>query len=221
MTPSTVEQLAIVVLLVLPGTTYLFARERLLGVREAEQDTGNRFLRAIGVGVLLDTLYLIAAGPGLVALLRGRGATPLAGLTEQPRAAGLWLLLLIIVAPTLLAWAEARWVRRRRPARHDRTPTAWDALFQNRGPCFVRIRLKNGGWAGGWYGSRSRASAYPQPGDLFLESQYRMKPDGSFGPRIPGTGGLYVKTADIDLLEILEPRARPEEGAADAQPRPR
>ncbi|MGW7528861.1 DUF6338 family protein [Streptomyces sp. NPDC054783] len=206
MTPSTAQQLAILVLLILPGTSYLFARERLLGIREAEQEVSNRFLRALGVGVLLDAAYLIAAGPQLVRLLRGDGKEPLSGVADRPRAAGLWLLLLVVVLPTLVAWAEARWVRRRRAAVHDRTPTAWDALFQDRGACFVRVRLKNGGWAGGWYGTRSRASAYPQPGDLYLESQYRMEPDGAFGPRMPGTGGLYIRAADLDLLEIHEPR---------------
>ncbi|MEW2528491.1 DUF6338 family protein [Streptomyces sp. NPDC047071] len=208
MTPGTVQQLAIVVLLVLPGTTYLFAREGFLGIREAEQESGNRILRALGVGVLLDTVYLMAAGPQLVRLLRGGGTTALAGVADRPRAFGLCLLLLAVAVPALLARVEARWTRRRRAALHERTPTAWDALFQDRGACFVRVRLKNGGWAGGWYGTRSRASAYPQPGDLFLESQYRMEADGAFGPRLPGTGGLYVRATDLDLVEIYEPRRR-------------
>ncbi|MFF7240166.1 DUF6338 family protein [Streptomyces collinus] len=214
MTPSTVQQLAILVLLVLPGTSYLFARERLLGIREAEQEVNNRFLRALAVGVLLDSAYLITAGPHLVRLLRGGGKGPLTGVAEQPRETGLWLLLLIVVVPTLVAWAEAYWIRRRRAAVYEGTPTAWDALFQGRGACFVRVRLKNGGWAGGWYGSRSRASAYPQPGDLYLQSQYRMEPDGTFGPRMSGTAGLYVRAADVDLLEFHEPR-RDTRGDAD------
>ncbi|WP_078868919.1 DUF6338 family protein [Streptomyces sp. NRRL B-1347] len=208
MTPGTVQQLAIVVLLVLPGTTYLFAREGFLGIREAEQESGNRILRALGVGVLLDTVYLIAAGPQLVRLLRGDRKAPLAGVGDHPRVFGLCLLLLAVAVPALVALVEARWVRRRRAALHERTPTAWDALFQDRGVCYVRVRLKNGGWAGGWYGTRSRASAYPQPGDLFLESQYRMEADGSFGPRLPQTGGLYVRASDLDLVEIYEPRRR-------------
>ncbi|MET8170082.1 DUF6338 family protein [Streptomyces sp. NPDC005329] len=209
MTPSTVQQLAILVLLVLPGTSYLFARERLLGVREAEQEATNRFLRALGVGVLLDAVYLIAAGPQLVRLLRGDGAGSLAGVVDRPRAVGLWLLLLVVVLPTLVAWAEAARVRRRRAAVLDhQAPTAWDAVFMDRGACFVRVRLKNGGWAGGWYGTRSRASIYPQPGDLFLESQYHMEPGGAFGPRMPGTGGLYLRAADVDLVEFYEPRPR-------------
>ncbi|MFJ5779478.1 DUF6338 family protein [Streptomyces sp. NPDC093094] len=214
MTPTTVQQLAILVLLVLPGTSYLFARERLLGVREAEQEVNNRLLRALTVGFLLDAAYLISAGPHLVRLLRGRGKGPLAGVAEQPREAGLWLLCLVVVVPALVAWAEAYWVRRRRAAVHEETPTAWDALFQDRGACFVRVRLKNGGWAGGWYGARSRSSTYPQPGDLYLESQYRMEPDGTFGARMSGTAGLYVRAADVDVLEFHEPR-RVTRGEAD------
>jgi hypothetical protein len=203
-TPSTVERLTILVLLILPGTTYLFARERLLGIREPEQDATNRFLRALGVGITLDALYLTAAGPQLVALFRGPSPGPLAGLLEQPRAAGLALLLLLVVIPTLVARGEAFWIRRKRRARHDRTPTAWDGIFQDRGPCFVRARLRSGNWAGGWYGERSRASAYPQAGDLFLQSQYHLMPDGTFGDRVTGSAGLYLRASDIDVLEILE-----------------
>ncbi|MEV5433425.1 DUF6338 family protein [Streptomyces sp. NPDC052701] len=214
MTPGTVQQLTIVVLLILPGTSYLFAGERLLGIREAEQEAANCLLRALGMGILLDAAYLIGAGPQLVRLLRGRGRTPLSGVAEHPRAVGLFVLVLVVAVPTSLAWAQAHWIRRRRAALHDHTPTAWDALFQDRGACFVRVRLKNGGWVGGWYGARSRASAYPREGDLFLESQYRMGPDGSFGARLPSTGGLYLRAADVDLVEIYEPR-RPPQGDTD------
>jgi hypothetical protein len=66
------------------------------------------------------------------------------------------------------------------------------------------VRIKDGTWIGGWYGSKSNASAYPQARDLFLESQYMMKPDGTFEGRVLNTGGLYIPAADISHLEIVE-----------------
>jgi Family of unknown function (DUF6338) len=57
---------------------------------------------------------------------------------------------------------------------------------------------------GGWYGRRSRASAYPNPPDLYLESAYVMGNDGSFGPRVQATGGVYVNMTDVEVLEFVE-----------------
>lgn len=209
--PSTGTQLIILVLLVLPGASYLFARERLLGPREAESEPGNRLLRLIAIGALLDGAYLAVAGPALVRLVRGDGRGPFAGIVAHPRPAGLTGLLLVIVIPVVLARAEATLVRRRRRARYEASPTAWDAVFRDLGSSYIRVRLKDGGWAGGWYGSRSAASAYPAPGDLFLESQHRMAADGTFGARMDDTRGVYVKAADIDLLEIHGPPEAPDD----------
>lgn len=199
------------VLLVLPGASYMFTREQLLGVREAEVETGYRLLRLIVVGTLLDAVYLAAAGPTLVPLVGGIGKDKagFAGIVAHPRMAGLTALLLLICLPAAFAALEASLIRRRRRARYTASPTAWDAIFRDRGSCFVRVHLKGGAWAGGWFGARSAASAYPAPGDLFLESQYRLTNDGTFGPRLDDTGGIYFRAADIDVLEIYEPARKP------------
>ncbi|MFD6797487.1 DUF6338 family protein [Streptomyces cyaneofuscatus] len=213
MVPGTVGQLAILLVLVLPGVFYQAVRERLRGALASEQEPQNRLVRAIAASALLDTLYAVVAGPWLVRLLAGGGEGPVAGVLRQPRQAGLAALLLIVVVPSALAWAEAAWGSRRAVARYEPTPTAWDALFTGRGSCFVRVRLRSGLWVGGWLGSRSAVSAYPQPGDLYLQAQYRMGPDGSFLGRMPGTGGVYVRAADVEVLELLLPPAGADGGS--------
>ncbi|WP_405763326.1 MULTISPECIES: DUF6338 family protein [unclassified Streptomyces] len=222
MVPGTVQQLAILLVLVLPGVFYQAVREHLRGAVAAEQEPQNRIVRAIAAGALLDTVYAVVAGPRLVGLLTGDGAGPLAGVMKHPRQAGLAALLLVVVVPAGIARAESAWGRRRRRARYEPTPTAWDALFRDRGSCFVRVRLKSGLWVGGWLGAQSAVSAFPQPGDLYLQSQYRMAPDGRFLGRVPDTGGVYLRAADIDVLEVLLPPGpqagatpAPEGGAAD------
>jgi len=40
---------------------------------------------------------------------------------------------------------------------------------------------------------------------LFLESAWRMNPDGSFDRRISNTAGLHVRADDTDVLEFLDP----------------
>ncbi|MFK0294072.1 DUF6338 family protein [Streptomyces sp. NPDC090442] len=200
-------QLTTLLVLVLPGVFYQAVRERLLGSVAAEQEPQNRLVRAVAVGALLDALYALTIGPWLVDVLAGGGHGPVAGVLAHPRRAGTAALLLIVAVPSAAAWAESAWRSRRAVATYDPTPTAWDALFHDRGSCFVRVRLKSGLWVGGWLGSRSAVSAYPQSGDLYLQAQYRMGADGRFLGRIPATGGVYVRAADVEVLEVLLPPA--------------
>lgn len=203
--PSTALQVVLLVLFVLPGVTYQFLRERWRGPVPGERNLGERVLRAVTASILLDSLYAIAAGPQLLRLARGGKSTGWDGISQQPRVVGLWALLLFVVVPALAAGGVSLWQRRRLPARFRGTPTAWDHMFRNCGSCFVRVRLKDGTWVGGWYGSGSYATSYPEPAELFLESAWRMNPDGSFAQRISGTAGLHVRSADADVVELLQP----------------
>jgi hypothetical protein len=203
--PSTVVQLVLLVLLVLPGITYQFLRERWRGPVPGERDFGERVLRAVVASIALDVAYLIVAGPALLRLARGDGASGWSGFVEQPRLIGLVAALLFLVVPAagaaVLSWVE----RRRLKSTFRATPTAWDHAFHDREPCFVRVRLKDGNWAGGWYGNRSYASSYPHPAELYLESARVMSHDGEFGVRVPGTDGLRLRAEDFDVLEFVKP----------------
>jgi hypothetical protein len=209
MVPETVQQLTILLVLVLPGVVYQSVRERLRGVLPAEREPQNRLMRAIAVSALLDALYLLIDGPRLVRLITGGPAnSPRGGLSRDPRTAGLAALLLIVAVPALVAWAEAVWTARRLKARYDPAPTAWDAVFRDQQACFVRIRTKSGLWVGGWLGARSAVSAYPEDQDIYLQTQYQMRPDGSFVAPVSGSAGVYVRGADIEVIEMLLPPKR-------------
>ncbi|MFF8266622.1 DUF6338 family protein [Streptomyces sp. NPDC016562] len=211
--PTTVVQLVLLVLLVLPGVTYQFVRERRRGPVPGERDLGERVLRAIVASIALDALYAVVAGPALVRLVRGTGGG-WDGFVERPRVVGFVALVLFLVVPAVAAVTVSLVDRQRRKARFLRTPSAWDHAFRDREPCFVRVRLKDGNWAGGWYGDRSYASSYPHPAELYLESARVMGADGSFGVRVQGTAGLRLRAEDFDVLEFVEagsPAAVPEE----------
>lgn len=217
--PSTLLQIALLVLFVLPGVTYQFLRERWRGPVPGERDLGERVLRAVAASVVLDTLYLIAAGPQLVRFARHAGPAGREAVAQQPRSAGLLGLLLFIVVPAAAAGGVTWWQRRRRPARYHSTPTAWDHLFRRSGPCFVRMRLRDGAWVGGWYGSRSYATSYPQAPEIYLESAWLMKPDGSFVRPVRDSAGIHIRAADTDVLELLSPpAAAPPDTPAPAVP---
>ncbi|GAB2969028.1 DUF6338 family protein [Saccharothrix stipae] len=208
-TPSTAIQLGMLVVLVLPGITYQFLRERWRGPVPGERDLGERVLRSIAASILLDTLYLVVAGPALAGLARDIATRGWSGFVQQARLAGLLGLFLFVAVPALAAGCVTWWQRRRlRGARYRSTPTAWDRMFQNRGSCFVRVRLGDGAWAGGWYGSRSYATSYPQPAEIFLQTAWVMASDGRFVRPIEGSAGLHLRAVDIEVLELLLPPVR-------------
>ncbi|WP_217213262.1 DUF6338 family protein [Streptomyces sp. AC550_RSS872] len=207
--PSTALQAFLLVLLVLPGVSYQFLRERLRGPVARESNLGERVLRAVTASILLDSLYAIVLGPPLVRAVRGDGRAGWDGVVQQPRLAGLLALVLFIAVPAAAAGCASVWQRRRLPTRYRAAPSAWDHVFRHRGSCFVRVRLKDGTWLGGWYGSRSYATSYPEPSELFLESAWRMNSDGSFADRVERTAGLYIRAADADVVELIHPPDRP------------
>ncbi|MEU2961209.1 DUF6338 family protein [Streptomyces albidoflavus] len=203
--PSTVLQLALLVLVVLPGAVYQFLRERFRGPVPGERDLGERVLRAVVASVILDSLYVLVAGPQMVRLVRNGGGAGWDVVAERPRLASLVALALFVLVPAAAAGGVSAWERRRLRARYRSTPTAWDHMFLSHGSCFVRARLTDGTWVGGWYGNASYATSYPQPPELFLESAWRMNQDGSFDSRTDRTAGLHVRADNIDVLELLHP----------------
>jgi hypothetical protein len=209
-TPSTLQQIILLTLFVLPGITYQFVRERMRGPVPGERDLAERVLRALTASIVLDAIYLIAIGPWLVHMIKPSGRPWFGAAAAEPRQAAAVSLALFFAIPAAAALAVGMIERLRHPSRFDPVPTAWDGAFRERSTGFIRARLKSGAWVGGWYGRRSRASAYPNPPDLYLESAYVMGDDGSFGPRVQATGGVYINITDVEVLEFVE--------AADAGP---
>jgi hypothetical protein len=201
--PSTTQALLITIVVALPGVVYYATRDQLLVSFHTERDVASKVLRAITVSVALDSLYVLVLGRALTDLAQSLDVDGRLGFGPQPRLVAAVGLTLFIVVPALVAVAEAVFVRRRARAQYDATPTAWDRLFRDRGGCFVRVKMHDGSWVGGWYGTGSFASAYPHDHDLYLVAQYAMDPDGSFGPRVPGTGGVYIPASTISVLEVV------------------
>jgi hypothetical protein len=201
--PSTVQQLAILLLFVIPGTVYQAVLDRFRGPIAAEQDSTNRFFRAIAASAIFDSLYAIFLGPHLISLAGDKSA--LSGLSTHSREAGMWGLLLLVIVPSVAAWLEARYARRNVNAIYDSTPTAWDYLVKNRGSYWIRVRLKDTGkYVGGWYGNRSFTSTYPQDPDIYIQSEYQMNSKGEFLERIENTAGVYIPGASIELIQVIE-----------------
>ncbi|MEU9979229.1 DUF6338 family protein [Streptomyces sp. NPDC051014] len=200
--PSTVAQLGLIVMAVLPGVTYQLVRERRLGSEPGEQVMTERVLRALAASVALDSLYAVILAPWIV---RGIGGEP--RLTENPaqlRWAGAMCLTLVFLLPAGTAWLVSAVRLKRRQGTYVGTPSAWDQVFRNLPPSYIRVRLKDGTWVGGWYGPGSFATAYPRPPELYLELAWEMGRDGSFIAAVQRTQGVLINSSEFDILEILE-----------------
>jgi Family of unknown function (DUF6338) len=194
--PSTAYQLAVLLVLVMPGIVYSAVRSRLRGPTPDDREVGARILRAIMVSAVLDSLYLIVVGPRLVKLVDSTDPA------EHIREAGVWALILIFVVPAVVAflvngldwdWRNRAIPRVRRQKGYYPTPTAWDFAAPKLGDYFVRIRLSDGRFVGGWLGAKSYLSTYPESRDMYIDRQWRIDhDDGTFLGPVEGTCGVYV-----------------------------
>lgn len=108
MSPGTVPQLVILLLFVLPGSVYQATRVRYAGQNPEEQEIGTKIIRALAVSTFLHGVYLLLFGSALINALRPRpGKDALAGVAEHARAAGFYVLALLVLVPFALGWVAA------------------------------------------------------------------------------------------------------------------
>jgi hypothetical protein len=78
-----------------------------------------------------------------------------------------------------------------------------DWYFARRQPVFLLIHLADGSLVGGYWGERSHASSYPEHGDLYLSSVYKMNEEGHFEGRVDGTDGLLIRKDQYSYVELF------------------
>jgi hypothetical protein len=109
MPPGTLPQLVILILFVIPGSVYQATRAWLVGELPQDADMSRRLLRAITASAALHALYLVAFGTRLVtAITPPDNKNVLSGVAAHPRRDGLLGLVLLVVVPSLAAWALIR-----------------------------------------------------------------------------------------------------------------
>jgi hypothetical protein len=217
--PSSSYQLLILVALVLPGIVFGSTLQRLRGPTPEDKDASTRVLRAIAVGAAFDIAYVLILGPYLVQLVTQSPsvAGDIMGFTTHPRQAALWTLLLAGIAPAAVAYMvhiRATWpdgpemkfkskLKRALRTTYRTPPTAWDYIARARGGCFVRVRLADGEFIGGWTNEETFVSGYPEPRDIFIGSQWAVDGKGVFLHKIQGTLGVYVPLSENTVVEWL------------------
>jgi hypothetical protein len=228
MSLTSVTALIVALLFILPGTVYQIVRTSLRGPSADHGDSTGRLSRAVAASVVLVGIYIIAFGPTLVHLVRGKLHNAYSGVEAHTRAIGVWGLTLLVIVPAVIAYAECRLDRWRNKghAKYDPTPNAWEFGTKrafNR-PGYVRVLTENGTWVGGYIADQSHATGYPESPSLFIERAHYMNDDGSLGDRKEATRGTYVRCDNAVVVEFLDgtPIAPTAEGgdASDEQ-RPR
>jgi hypothetical protein len=214
---TTFQALAVAVIALLPGASYTYAYERVVGGFGVT--LADRLVRFLAASAVFQALL---SWPTLVAYR----SYVRSGRMERGDIGG-WLLevvslgyvLLPTLVGTLIGSAYRRRVRLVRLLVGDSPePRAWDYLWHSGVSGAVRIKLKSGRWLAGLYGRlsdtglRSYAAGYPSDGDLYLSAQLQIDPDtGSFVPDnegdlqiVAGRSGLLVRWAEVEYLDFME-----------------
>lgn len=204
-------------LLIVPGFVYAGTRRYLRGGATAdEKEFSVRLVHGIAASVVLDCLYLVTLGPWLVDISQTTSGDSLGIVAERPRLVGVLVIVLVVVAPVILAGAVT-WILSRDwiTTRLDRlpfspTPSAWDHIAPERFNCFVRVRTADGKWVGGYIDDESTFfSTYPEPRDLFIPEQWEMGDDGSFISQMEDSLGVYVPLSGTERIGWLRGPVQP------------
>ena len=65
------------------------------------------------------------------------------------------------------------------------------------------IHLNNGKMIGGYFGTDSYATSFPNHGDIYLQSVFKVNDDGTFNEPIEDTKGLLIRKDQYTYLEIF------------------
>jgi hypothetical protein len=212
--PDTFIQVAIFVLFVVPGVMFATVRTALIGYRSPDFSVAARILEGLFVSVIFDAVYVLIFYNLVIGVATAH--SPLSALgTVSLGQAFVAAILLFIVPVVASGWISGvRFRKAKGPDGKSRRqwtsgsnyrpiPTGWDHKGLDM-PCqLVRVRVESGVYYGGWYGEKSLMSTYPQPRDIFIQSQWEMTSNGDFVGKIAGGGGIWLSITDKCVVDWL------------------
>jgi Family of unknown function (DUF6338) len=121
----------------------------------------------------------------------------------------LLVLLTVFVIPAFLGWfasylLQARWLRRFVKLVIHPVPMSWDYIFSRNKSYWVKFYLKTGEKFGGYYSTKSFASSYPDPQEIYVEQVWRLNENDALIEMVVSTAGGFVKADDCKFIEFLE-----------------
>lgn len=189
--PTSVEAIAIIVLVFIPG--YVFLQFTKSAVAFVPQTVDARYFFAV---ITWGGLIHITASHWTIPVLEWYQNDQL---DEHVRYVLIWAVLTLGVGPLIAgivgAWLVLLpWINRILGSIGmdyvSRTPTAWNYSIKT-GAGWVRVHLQDGTVIGGVYGPKSFADDTDEQ-DLFLEQVYNLTDTGDFGEPVRGSAGVWI-----------------------------
>ena len=112
---------------------------------------------------------------------------------------------IVVVGPAMIAIAWRRLLTAeflRGKVIHP-VPTAWDFFFLQARECWVLCHMKSGTKVGGWFGTQSFASGFPQRQEIYVEKLWRVDENGKFIEAVQRSGGAFVRSDECSVLEFF------------------
>lgn len=232
--PESLPQIAAFILMLVPGLTWAVVKTWLIGVRDPDYGAGARVLDALFISAVFLVIYSAAALTVLIgnySLEVARGVLDLAYKTWPSWAVALGAFGLLVIVPGVTSYFVNRrrvkytavvtdWrgnpkidetgnqktkTKKRGINRPNSIPTAWDmAAYEKIDERWVRVRLAEKLYFGGYFGQGSYASTYPHDRDLFIQEQWEMGTDGQFLRPVRNSLGVWVPVPDDAVVEWLD-----------------
>ncbi len=212
--PTDANGVVVLLVLVLPGVVWTTVRTAVRGQFPQDRDVAARVLQSLVISAVLNAAYLLMFGSAAVERVKS-GAQ---GNSSHPRLAASAVLVLAVIVPATLAYlVHGRPTLRpvttavgtfRLPlssSGYESAPTAWDKKAPALGGHWIRIRVADRTWVGGWYGDESYVSTYPEPRDIYIEDQHHVGEDGMIGAAVDGSAGVWLALKDGDIVEWIKP----------------
>lgn len=231
--PESLPQIIAFVLMLVPGLTWAVVKTWLVGIRDPDYGPGARVLSALFVSAVFLVFYSAVALVVFVqdySLEVARGVLDIAYKTWPSWQIALTAFGLLVVVPGVTSYFVNRrrvkytallkdWkgnpklddegnqktkTKKRGINRPNSIPTAWDmAAYEKIEERWVRVRLAEKLYAGGYFGQGSYASTYPHGRDLFIQEQWQMATDGRFLAPVKNSLGVWVAVSDDAVVEWL------------------
>jgi hypothetical protein len=196
------EQLLLLAGFLLPGAISMYVYGLLVPQKEFKLQ--ERMIEALCFSLLNFIVVYVPLRE--VYPLDGLGSGSLSAALRIPLLQWLALVAAFIALPALWPVFLVRGLRL--AERHGwvavQAKTAWDDFFgRQREGFWIQVEMNDGTCLGGRFGRRSYASAYPEPGHLFVEDLSAIDDQRRFVEQWPGKAGVLLRPTDYKLVRVF------------------
>lgn len=241
MIPSTVTQVAVLLVALVPGVVYRATRTRVTGRNANDHALAHRALRAFVASVIFVSIYAVVLGDSgakfvvmppskstaslggaflvggvAIPIVAGLVANGLAAALEGARKKFIYEANFEPGSRSDRVYAVVGWVNSNILGNVDEL-RPWDKRVPGLAPAWVRIRKVDGTFAMGYLDSGGYVSTYPDVPSLYLSEQVNVDRDGAFESRIEHSKGLWYQLQEGDIVEFVAAGDEPDEVIAESE----